>query len=181
MNFTINSNLGLGDQLPYSSNTQFSSIAKYLPENATTADFFNIYSQEVKNYQLKGLFDEEGDGASIGNEGGGSILDSFVNNQFTNPLGLSKSGISLLPFSRDKAALEDLGQVDFLNSIKLMEEVQDNTALIGKNVSYVESNDGKIRKGKVEKVVIDNLVPYLVISDGRHLRINDVKEIENEE
>lgn len=178
MSFSINNNFGLGDQLPYADNAQIKNLTKMLPENATAADFFNVYSQEVKSIQLKSLFSDSNDGASIGDDtsSDGSILDSFSKSQFTNPLNIDKSSASLLQFNQDQS-----GQNDFLSSIQLMEEVQNNTALIGKNVSYQELNNSQIKKGKVEKVIIDNLVPYLVISDGRHLRINDIKEIDNED
>lgn len=177
MNLNVNSNVGLSDQLPYSNALSSGSVTKSLPEGTSTIDFFNIYAQEVKSIQLRDLFNEENTGATIGSSGD-SVLDSFFGNELSNPLGLKTSGVGLLPFSQDKAKLESLGQTDFLSSIKLMEEVQSNTALIGKKVSYLENGENK--NSTVSKIIIDNLVPYLVVSDGRHLKLEEVKEIEEE-
>jgi len=178
MSLSVNNNFGLGDQLPYGDNAQIKSLSKMLPENATSADFFNIYSQEVKSIQLKSLFDENNDGAGIGDETSqdSSILGSSSSDEFTSLLRV-KTIVS--DFIQPQTQIQTT--TDFLDSIKLMEDVQSNAALIGKNVSYVESSNGQAKKSKVEKVVIDNMVPYIVISDGRHLRINEVKEIDNEE
>lgn len=176
MAMTVNNNFGLGNQLPYQDNAQIKNLTKMLPENATTADFFNIYSQEVKSIQLKSLFNDSNDGASIGDDSsssGDSILGSYSSDQFTSLLGIQTSD--------DVLQTQTQTQTDFLDSIKLMDEVQNNAALLGKNVSYVDSSNGQTQKGKVAKIVIDNLMPYIVVSDGRHLKISEITEIENED
>ena len=177
MSFNIDGNFGSLDKLQNGNILSSQSIAKSLPEGTDYVDFFNIYSQEIKSSQLKDLFDEDNNGATFGNSSDEeSVFDSFFQNNSSNALGIENSGVGLLPFSQDKAKLESLGQVDFLESIKLMEKIQNNTALIGKKVTYLDNGDNK--NDMVSKVIIDNLVPYLVVSDGRHLRLDEIKEIE---